>query len=87
MVLTHNQYGNVSKKELIHGLIDINSSFVNDINAKLSGLSEKIKVNVAPKDLYACHRMTRLDRVIIKFKCCKQKQSVMYKHKDLGTKS
>ena len=44
-------------------------------------------VNVAPKDLYACHRMTRLDRVIIKFKCCKQKQSVMYKHKDLGTKA
>ena len=44
-------------------------------------------VNVAPEDLHAYHRMKRLDRVIIKFKCCKQKQSVMYKHKNLGTKS
>ena len=35
-------------------------------------------VNVAPEDLHACHRMKRSDRVIIKFKCHKQKQSVMY---------
>ena len=30
-------------------------------------------VNVVPNDLHACHRMNRLDRVIVKFKCCKQK--------------
>ena len=44
-------------------------------------------VTVAPEDLHACHRMKRSDRVIIKFKCRKQKQSVMYKHRNLGTKS
>ena len=44
-------------------------------------------VTVAPEDLHACHRMKRLDRVIMKFKCRKQKQSVMYKRKNLGTKS
>ena len=159
MVLTRSQYENMSKEELIQELSDINSSFVNDINAKLTGLSEKfnefaskydkvyselqqcksfnshllnriielernavtnsqysrretIEVNpvpaeiqddvleasvckalsltgvtVAPGDLHACHRMKRSDRVIIKFKCRKQKQSVMYKRKNLGTKS
>ena len=44
-------------------------------------------VNIAPEDLHACHRMKRLDRVIVKFKCCKQKQSVVYNRKNLGTKS
>ena len=159
MVLTRSQYENMSKEELIQELSDINSSFVNDINAKLTGLSEKfneftskydkvyselqqcksfnshllnriiqlecntvtnsqysrretIEVNpvpaeiqvdvleasvckalsltgvaVAPEDLHACHRMKRSDRVIIKFKCRKQKQSVMHKRKNLGTKS
>ena len=159
MVLTHSQYENMSKEELIQELSDINSSFVNDINAKLTGLSEKFNeftskydkvyselqqcksfnshlldriiqlehnavtnsqysrretfevnpvpaeiqddvleasvckglsltgVTVAPEDLHACHRMKRLDRVIIKCKCRKQKQSAMYKRKNLGTKS
>ena len=159
MVLTRSQYENMSKEELIQELSDINSSFVNDINAKLTGLSEKLNeftskydkvyselqqcksfnshllnriiqlernavtnsqysrretievnpvpaeiqddvleasickalsltgVTVAPEDLHACHRMKRSDRVIIKFKCRKQKQSVMYKRKNLGTKS
>ena len=41
MVLTRNQYENMSKEELIQGLTDINSSFVNDINTKLSNLEEK----------------------------------------------
>ena len=44
-------------------------------------------VNVVPEDLHACHRMKRSDRVIVKFKCCKQKQSLIYKRKNLGTKS
>ena len=159
VLLTHSQYENMSKEELIQELSDINSSLVNDINAKLTGLSQKfneftskydkvyselqqcksfnshllnriiqlecnavtnsqysrretIEVNpvsaeiqddvleasickalsltgvtIAPEGLHACHRMKRLDRVIIKFKCQKQKQSVMYKRKNLGTKS
>ena len=149
----------MSKEELIQELTDINSSFVNDINAKLTDLSERFNeftskydkvyselqqcksfnsdllsriiqlernavsnsqysrgetielnpvpaeihedaleesickalsltgVNVVPEDLHACHRMNRLERVIVKFKCRKQKQSLIYKRKNLGTKS
>ena len=44
-------------------------------------------VNVVPNDLHACHRMKGTDRVIVKFKCRKQKNSVMYKRKNLGDKS
>ena len=43
--------------------------------------------NVVPEDLQACHHMKRSDRVIVKFKCHKQKQSLIYKHQNLGTKS
>ena len=46
-----------------------------------------IGANVAPEDLHTCHRMKRSDRVIIKFKCCKEKRPIMYKFKNLGTKS
>ena len=44
-------------------------------------------VNVIPNDLHACHRMKRSDRVIVKFKRRKQKDSIMYKRKNLGNKS
>ena len=46
-----------------------------------------IGVNAVPGNLQACHRMKRSDRVIVKFKCRKQKQSLIYKRKNLGTKS
>ena len=156
MVLTRSHYESMSKEELIQELTNINSSFVNDINAKLTDLSDKFTlkydkiyselqqcksynshlltriiqlecnavissqysiretiefnpvpaeihedvleesickalsltgVNVVPEDLQACHRMKRSDRVIVKFKCRKQKQSLIYKRKNLGTKS
>ena len=133
MVLTRSQYENMTKEELIQELTDINSSFANDINMKLSNLEEKFNdflskydnvnsefysrretielnpvpaditedvleenickalsltgVNVVPNDLHACHRMKRRDRVIAKFKCHKQKTSVMYKRKNLGNES
>ena len=35
-------------------------------------------VNVVLENLQACHRMKWLNRVIEKFKCRKQKQSLMY---------
>ena len=38
MVLTQSQYENMSKEELIQELTDINSSFINNINAKLTCL-------------------------------------------------
>ena len=41
MVLTRNQYENMSREELIQELTDINSSLINDINTKLSNLEEK----------------------------------------------
>ena len=41
MVFTRSQYENMSKEEFIQELTDINSSFVNDINTKLSNLGEK----------------------------------------------
>ena len=159
MVLTQSQYEHMSKEELIQELTDINSSFVNDINSKLTDMSERFneftskydkvcselqqcksfnlhlntriiqlecnavtnsqysrpetielnpvpagihedvleesiykvlsltEVNVVPEDLHACHRMKRTDRVIVKFKCRKQKQSLIYKRKNLATKS
>ena len=40
MVLTRSQYENMSKEELIQELTDINSSFVYDINTKLTNLDE-----------------------------------------------
>ena len=43
-------------------------------------------VNIVLNDLHTCHRMKRTDRVIVKFKCRKQKNYVMYKRKNLGNK-
>ena len=45
------------------------------------------EANVVPEDFQACHRIKRSDRVIVKFKCGNQKQSLIYKRKNLGTKS
>ena len=39
-----------AKEELIQELTDINSSFVNDINAKLTGLSEKFNEFTSKND-------------------------------------
>ena len=33
-------------------------------------------MNVVPNDLHACHQMKRSDRVIVKLKCRKQKNSI-----------
>ena len=41
MALTRSQYENMTKEELIQELTDLNSSFVNDINAKLTDFLEK----------------------------------------------
>ena len=44
-------------------------------------------VNVVPNVLHACHLMKRSHRVIVKFKCRKRKNSIMYKRKNLGDNS
>ena len=45
------------------------------------------EVNFVCNNLHTCLRMKRWDRVIVKFKCCKQKRSLIYKYKNLGNKS
>lgn len=42
MVSTRSQYKNMSKEEQIHELTDIKSSLVNEINAKLTNLLDKL---------------------------------------------
>ena len=159
MVLTRSQYENMSNEKLIQELTNINSSFVNDINAQLTDLSDRFNeftskyhtvyfelqqcksynshlltriiqlernavtnsqysrretielnpvsaeihqdvledsickalsltgVNVDPEDLQAYYQIKRSNRVIVKFKCRKKKQSLINKRKNLGTKS
>ena len=43
--------------------------------------------SVEPDDLHVCHRMRKKDRVIIKFKCRKQKHRVLLNRKTLQNKS
>ena len=43
-------------------------------------------ISVEPDDFQACHRMTKKDRVIIKFKCRKQKHHVLSNPKTLQNK-
>ena len=50
MVLTRSPYENMSKEELIQELTDITSSFVNDINTKLSNLGENFNKFVSKYD-------------------------------------
>ena len=50
MVLTRSQYEYMSKEELIQELTDINSIFVNDINAKLTDLPERFNVFTSKYD-------------------------------------
>ena len=44
-------------------------------------------ISVDPDDLQACHCMRKKDRVIIKFKCRKQKHRVLLNRKTLQNKS
>ena len=44
-------------------------------------------VNVTPKQLHSCHCLKKGSRVIVKFKCCKQRQNVLFNRKNLKDKS
>ena len=44
-------------------------------------------ISVEPDDLQACHHMRKKARIIIKFKCRKQKHHVLLNHKTLQNKS
>ena len=69
MVLTQSQYENISKEELIQELTNINSSFVNDINAKLTDLSDRFnkftsKYDKVYSELQQCKNSHLLTRII-----------------------
>ena len=82
--VTNSQYSRIEIIELNTMPADITEDVLEENTCKALLLTG---VNVVPNDLQACHRMKRSDRVIVKFKCCKQKNSVMYKCKNLGNKS
>ena len=82
--VTNSQYSRRETIELNPVPAEIHEDVLEDSICKALSLTG---VNVVPEDLQACHRMKRSDKVIVKFKCRKQKQSLMYKRKNLGTKS
>ena len=82
--VTNSQYSKREKIELNPVPAEIHEDVLEDSICKALSLTG---VNVVPEDLQACHRMKRSDRVTVKFKCHKQKQSLMYKRKNLCTKS
>ena len=43
-------------------------------------------INVSPDELHSCHRLNKKDRVIVKFKCRKHRQNVLYNRKNLQSK-
>ena len=45
MVLSQSQYKDMSKEELIQELTDVNSNFINDINAKLTCLKSLMNLH------------------------------------------
>ena len=82
--MTNSQYSRRETIELNPVPSDITEDVLEENICKALSLNG---VNVVPNDLHACHRMKRTDRVIVKFKCRKRKNSVMYKRKSLGNKS
>ena len=82
--VTKSQYSRRETIELNPVTVEIHEDVLEDSICKPLSLTG---VNVVPEDLQACHRMKSSDKVMIKFKCGKQKQSLMYKRKNLGTKS
>ena len=81
--VTNSQYSRRETTDLNPVPAEIHKDVFEDSICKALSLTE---VNIIPEYLQACHQMKRLDRVIVKFKCHKQKQSLMYKRKNLGTK-
>ena len=82
--VTKSQYSRRETIELNPVPAEIHEDALEDSICKALSLTE---VNVVPEDLQACHRIKRSHRVIVKFKCRKQEQSLIYESMNLGTKS
>ena len=44
------------------------------------------EINVSPDELHLCHQLNKKDQVIVKFKCRKHRQNVLYNGKNLQNK-
>ena len=82
--MTNSKYSRRETIELNPVPVDITEDVLEENICKPLSLTV---VNVVPNDVHTCHRMRRSDRVIVKFKCRKQENSVIYKSKNLGNKS
>ena len=76
--MTNSQYSRRETIELNPVPADITEDVLEENICKALSLTG---VNIVPNDLHACHWMKRSDRVTVKYKYCKQKDSVMYKQK------
>ena len=81
--MTNSQY---SKRETIE-LNPVPADITDVLEENVFKALSLTGVNFVPNDLHTYHQMKRSDRVIVKFKCCKQKNSVVYKCKNLGNTS
>ena len=68
--VTNSQYSRIETIEVNSVPADITEDVLEENICKALSLTG---VNVVPNDLHTCHRMKRTDRVIVKFKCRKQK--------------
>ena len=72
--VTNSQYSRRETIELNPVPADITEDVLEENICKALSLTG---VNIVLNDLHTCHRMKTTDRVIVKFKCCKQKNYVM----------
>ena len=72
--VTKSQYSRRETIELNLVPAEIHEDVLEDSICKSLSLTG---VNVVPQDLKVFHRMKRSDRLIVKFKCRKQKQSLI----------
>ena len=82
--VTNSQYSRRETIELNSVPADISEDVLKENICKALSLAG---VNVVPNDLHACNQMKRSDVEIVKLKCHKQKNLVMYKRENLGNNS
>ena len=73
-VVANSQYSRRATIELHHVPADIAEDVLEENISKALSLTA---FNVIPNDLHACHWTNKLDSVTVKFKYCKQKNSIM----------